>query len=472
MKTLLTTLHNGSKTCKKPEPLPGRKPVLALLLRLLIATALVLPAIGVQAGVVFTSLYSFTGTNDGATPYAELVQGSDGYFYGTTEGGGTNGLGTVFKIGANGELTSLYSFTGTNDGAYPEAGLVQGSDGSFYGTTEFGGTSSAGTVFQISTNGAFTSLCSFGATWGVGANPVAGLVQGSGGNFYGTTEEGGGGYGTVFKISTNGVLTSLYDFISGGSDGVHPYAGLVQGSDGNFYGTTREGGTYGGYGTVFKISTNGVLTTLHFFGHGDGVWPQAGLVLGSDGYFYGTTEGAVGGYGTVFKISTNGVLTTLRSIVGTQLKAELVQGSDGKFYGTTYGGGTSNAGTVFQISTNGAFTSLYSFTGGTDGAYPEAGLVQGSDGSFYGTTQNGGTNNLGTVFRLTILPPQLTITVSGANVILSWPTNATGFTLEFVTNLVSPTVWNTNSTAQFVINGQNVVTNPISGTQMFFRLMQ
>ena len=169
------------------KPVSGRKPVLVLLLRLHWAAALALPALGAEAGVSFTTLYSLQPFPNGKSPAAALVQGSDGNFYGTTYGGGTNGgYGTVFKISTNGALTTLYSFTGGNDGANPDAGLVQGSDGNFYGTTYGGGTNGAGTVFKISTNGALTSLYSF--TGGNdGANPYAGLVQGSDGYFYGTT---------------------------------------------------------------------------------------------------------------------------------------------------------------------------------------------------------------------------------------------------------------------------------------------
>ncbi len=159
--------------------------------------------------------------------------------------------------------------------------------------------------------------------------------------------------------------------------------------------------------------------------------------------------------------------------------AALVQGSDGNFYGTTYGGGTNHSGTVFKISTNGAMISLYSFTGGSDGGNPEAALVLGSDGSFYGTTAYGGQGNAGTVFRLTVLPepPQLAIISSGANVILTWPTNVagfdyTGYTLQSTTNLGSAAVWSTNSPGPVVVNGQFTVTNPISGTQQFYRLSQ
>ena len=501
-----------------------------------------------------TTLYSFTGTNDGEGPEAGLVQGSDGYFYGTTYGGGTNGgYGTVFKINTNGVLTTLYSFPCANDGAYPQAGLVQGSDGNFYGTTSGRGPSGDGygTVFKINTNGALTNLASFDSN--NGANPDAGLVQGSDGNFYGTTYYGGtnGGYGTVFKISTNGVLTSLYSFpvfaggygganpsaglvqgndgyfygttslsvsfngppccplngivfkvstngvltslysFTGGNDGLEPFAGLVQGSDGSFYGTTYFGGTNGGYGTVFQMDKNGALTSLYSFtGGNDGAYPEAGLVQGSDGNFYGTTSAGgtyvfgYKGYGTVFKISTNGVLTSLYSFTGGNDGGEplagLVQGSDGNFYGTTKNGGTNGGyGTVFQMDTNGALTTLYSFTGGNDGAYPEAGLVQGGDGNFYGTTYGGGTNGNGTVFRLTVVPPppQLTIIHSGSNVILTWPTDYNAFsyagnTLQSTTDLGPLALWTTNSSAPVVVNGQNTVTNLISGRQQFYRLSQ
>ena len=479
----------------------------ALLLRLLQASVLLLAASSAQAGVVFTNLYSFTGTNDGANPYAGLVQGSDGYFYGTTYSGGTNNLGTVFKISTNGAYTSLYSFTGTKDGANPSAGLVQGSDGNFYGTTYNGGTNNYpflfhtnnyGTVFKISTNGALTSLYSFGSIHNAydvldGYNPSAPLVQGSDGYFYGTTYSGGIGAGTVFKISTNGALTTYS--LTGIFDGSNPAAGLVQGSDGYFYGTTESGGqtspNYNGAGAVFQISTNGAKYTTGWYEFPlvdsetqAGANPQATLVQGSDGYFYGTTyRGGYGsiqgsGPGTVFKISTNWVLTSLYTFGGSRgalPAAGLVQGSDGYFYGTTYYGGGKGYGTVFRMSTNGALTTLYSFSGTNDGANPRAVLVQGSDGSFYGTTSAGGTNNLGTVFRMTLLPgpPQLAITVSGANVILTWPTFPAGFALEFTTNLVSPVVWITNySRSQTIIGDQNVVTDPISVTQMFFRLKQ
>ncbi len=192
-----------------------------------------------------TNLYSFLGyPNDGHAPYAGLVQGSDGNFYGTTEAGGASDDGTVFRISPSGIYTNLHSFRGSpNDGADPQAGLFQGSDGNFYGTTYRGGTHSFGTVFRISPSGSYTNLYSFRGSPNDGASPEAGLVQGSDGNFYGTTYDGGTNEaGTVFRISPSGSYTNLYFFRDSPNDGANPQAGLVQGSDGNFYGTTEGGG--------------------------------------------------------------------------------------------------------------------------------------------------------------------------------------------------------------------------------------
>jgi uncharacterized repeat protein (TIGR03803 family) len=522
-------------------PVSGGKPLLALLIRLLWAAALVLPAFGAQAGVVLTtlhsfgvltngasggmpgpsaglvqgsdgnfygtaqyggtngghgtvfkistggaltSLYSFTGGNDGGGPNG-LVQGSDGNFHGTTQFGGTNGLGTVFQISTDGTLTTLYSFTGTDDGANPSGGLVQGSDGNFYGTTSGGGADGDGTVFKMSANGTLTSLYSF--TGGNdGASPLAGLVQDSGGNFYGTTQRGGanGGHGTVFEMSADGALISLYSF-SSGNDGEYPYAGLVQGSDGNFYGTTEFGGT-NGLGTVFQISPKGALTTLHAFAGGnDGRYPAAGLVQGSDANFYGTTGFGDGfGYGTVFKISSNGQLATLYSFTGGNDGASpsgLVQGSDGNFYGTTQGGGAytnqygEGLGTVFEISSNGALTSLYSFTGGNDGAAPQAGLVQGGDGSFYGTTSGGGQGGAGTVFRLTVArsaPVLQALALANGTLTLTWSTEVGGVYQPQFNSDLSSSIW-TNLGSALTATGTTLSTTDsvTNGLRRFYRVV-
>ena len=242
----------------------------------------------ISANGSLLSVYVFTAGYNASLGGA-LVQGSDGNFYGTKYYGGTNGdFGSVFQLTTNGALVTLYSFTGSNDGGHPAAGLVEGADGNFYGSTTAGGADNLGTLFQLTANGTLTTLYSFpGAN--DGANPVA-LVQGSDGNFYGTTADGPTTeFGTLFKMSANGILTNLHSF-SRDIDGAYPEAGLVQGNDGNFYGVTQIGGTNGG-GTVFEISASGSLAILHSFSGYDGLSPSAGLVQGSDGNFYGTTVG-------------------------------------------------------------------------------------------------------------------------------------------------------------------------------------
>jgi uncharacterized repeat protein (TIGR03803 family) len=383
----------------------------------------------------FTTLLSFNGT-DGQEPlYGPLIQATDGNFYGTTYTGGAHTFGTVFKITPEGTLTTLYSFcaqANCTDGAYPYGGLIQATNGDFYGTTYAYG-AGYGTVFKITSKGVLTTLHSFEFT--DGSNPYAGLVQGTDGNFYGTTNHGGayGLYGTVFKMTPAGVLTTLHSFCSQPQltcpDGAYPSGALIQGTDGNFYGTTPSGGSVNGYGTVFKISSGGALTTLHAFCYpSDGGWctdgssPLGSLVQANNGNLYGMTSsgGAIGTYvsaGTVFEITPLGGLTTLYSFCSqpncadgaSPRAAGLVQAADGNFYGTTVAGGTSNlcrvsfggCGTVFEITPGGALTTLYSFCTQSecaDGYYPSAGLLLATNGIFYGTTAYGGANGEGTIF--------------------------------------------------------------------------
>jgi uncharacterized repeat protein (TIGR03803 family) len=384
----------------------------------LLVVALFLSARALHGDVTLTTLYSFGVFANGVNPASGLALGSDGYFYGTTYAGGNrdgdgpliNGNGTVFRISASGAFATLHAFD-PSDGFGPQVGLVQGSDGYFYGTTPFGGYS-PGVVFKIDPSGAFSNICDLSFSSGGHTLGPSGLVQGSDGNFYGTTFWGGNyvpgltlGSGTVFKISAGGAFTTLYAF--SGSDGANPAAGVVQGSDGNFYGTTEAGGTNGGFGTVFKITTNGAITSLHSFtGGADGANPYSTLVQGSNGNFYGMTYGGGtnGGFGTIFEINASGAFTGLYSFTsgsnGFNAQGGLVQASDGNFYGTTFGT-NGNLGTVFELSSSGAFTTLYSFAG-PDGANPVGVLVRGIDGSLYGTTENGGVGSDGTVFRLTI----------------------------------------------------------------------
>jgi uncharacterized repeat protein (TIGR03803 family) len=380
------------------------------------ATAIAAPAQTV------TSLLSFDGA-DGAEPYyGSLVQGPDGNFYGTTwEGGGNTrcknshiGCGTVFSITPGGTLTTVHKFctvTGCPDGAYPYGGLVVGVDGDLYGTTSAGGANGQGTVFKIIPDGALKTLHSFDGSDGTG--PYGTLIQASDGDFYGTTYQGGGvnNDGTVFKMTPSGTLTTLYSFCSQPdcTDGVLPIAGLVEGTDGNLYGTTVEGGLKNkDYGTIFKITPAGVLTTLHSFDSHDGSYPYGGLVQGGES-FYGTTGNyGPNGEGTIFKITSQGTFTTVYGFSGMNYGAGaypydgLIQATDGSLYGTTSKGGIGgNLGTVFDIASGGAVTTLYSFDG-TDGTNPVGGLVQSTDGNFYGTTRIGGTNDYGTVFSLSM----------------------------------------------------------------------
>jgi len=374
------------------------------------------------------TLHSFDVT-DGSYPQAWLVQATDGNFYGTTSGGGAyescSGFcgGTVFKITPKGTLATLHSFAGANDSG-PLAGLVQAADGNFYGTTQGGGASSncangCGTVFKITPKGTLTTLHSFDGTDGSG--PVAGLIQATDGNFYGTTFGGGTGSnscigcGTVFKITPTGALTTLHSF--GAIDGSRPAAELVQGTDGNFYGTTFGGNCANSCGTVFKITPKGTLTTLRNFDmiDGHGYYPSAGLIQGTDGNFYGTTSAGgassncANGCGTVFKITPRGTLTTLHSFDGTDgsgPETAMVQATDGKFYGITTNGGnfTCNApngcGTIFNITPAGTLTTVHSFDY-ADGV-PTGWLIQSTDGNFYGTNWAGGAYGYGTVFSLSV----------------------------------------------------------------------
>ncbi len=363
---------------------------------------------------IFTTLQSFDST-DGADPEAAPVQGFNGNLYGTTQQGGAHSAGTVFEITPGGTLTTLYSFCSIGvctDGDDPVAGLVQGTSGDLYGTTPGGGIHGAGTVFKITASGTLTTLYSFCSASGCtdGRHPITGLVQAANGDFYGTTElDGAKGGGTVFKITPSGTLTTLYSFcsLSNCADGEGAW-GLVQASNGRFYGTTVGGGENND-GTVFKMTPGGTLTTLHSFDSTDGAEPLAGLVQAANGDFYGTTYiGGAYSEGTVFKMTPGGTLTTLYSFCsqsgcpdGADPYDGLVQGTDGNFYGTTYAGGANFYGTVFEITSGGALTTLHSFDY-TDGEETHAGLFQGTNGDLYGTTYAGGADFNGTVFSLSV----------------------------------------------------------------------
>ena len=439
--------------------------------------------------------------SDGGNPKSELLLLSNS-LYGTATQGGLPGNGTVYKVNTDGSgFTNLRSFPATfassgvytnSDGAYPAAVLIS-SGNTLYGTARSGGSSGYGTVFALSNDGTgFTNLHNF--TGGSdGANPWAGLVL-SGNILYGTAEAGGtSGNGTVFALKTDGTgFTNLHSFSalnnSTNDDGAHPYADLVL-SGNALYGTASGGGNWSN-GTVFALNTDGTgFTNLHSFAAGvgsfpnitnsDGAFPEAGLVL-SGNILYGTAEtGGTSGNGTVFALNTDGtgftnlhIFSALNNSTnndGVHSLARLVLSGE-TLYGVTTSGGVSRGGTIFALNTDGTgFTALHSLTGASEGFDAWAGLVV-SGNTLYGTANFGGTGGSGTVFSL-FTPPNLSLASVGTNVVLTWSTNATGFILQSTTNLGAP-LWTTNSLTPVVINGQNTVTNTMSGPQQFYRLRQ
>lgn len=379
-----------------------------------------------------TTLVEFTGTQ-GQAPSA-LIQGFDGDFYGTTQRGGANNSGSAFRLTSSGTMTTLYSFCSQfgqgfcSDGKEPTEGLVQATNGTFYGTTTTGGMDGMGSIFTVDRTGKFTSLYSFCAQmYCLDGFEPDGLVQAINGNLYGTTLFGGQlFYGTVFEITPTGTLTTLHSFDN--ADGNNPYATLLQATNGNLYGTTITGSGPSIGGTVFQVTPSGTLTTVHYFNEakGDmgGDYPN-GLIQGPDGSLYGTTkDGGTGtqgkqcyggNCGVVFRITPAGKFTTIYDFCsqtncseGGYPQAGLVLGTDGNFYGTTYfGGNNNNAGTIFKITPQGVLTTLYTFCSQpncTDGANPGTALMQSTDGNFYGTTFSGGqgglSGDMGTIFRL------------------------------------------------------------------------
>jgi len=471
---------------------------------LLLATSIpvmCLITVAVQGEVIFTNLVSFTGPGGacpGASPYAGLVLGADGNFYGTTTAGGAKNLGTVFQLTPGGVFTSLVSFNGTN-GATPYAALTPGNRGFLYGTTWAGGASNWGTIFLITTNGAFTNLFSFTGTnnpW-QGSSPAAALVADGAGNFYGTADfggttnasYGGRGYGTVFELAADGAVTA--PFLFSNTNGAYSSGGLVLGKDGSFYGTTRWGGrgiagSVPGYGTIFAMSPEGTFTNLYrFTGGDDGGFIYAGLAQGRDGYLYGAAfNGGSQGFGTLFRISTNGTslpslppLYTFTAWDGGWPYAGLVEGSDGNFYGTTLGSYSAFAGyygTVFQVTPGGIFTNLFFFNN-ADGSYPAGVLVQGPDNNFYGTTSTGGANGLGTIFRLSVPMPAAfkAVAITNGAVTLTWSAVAgQTYQLQYSTDLTQSN-WTDLGKLIFPTNGVVTTTdsNAAAFPQLFYRVV-
>lgn len=451
------------------------------------AWALVVHAVAAQT---FTTLHNFAFTN-GTGPLANLIS-SGTTLYGTTHnyGGGTGGgSGSVFKLNTDGSsFTNLHTFSGIQ----PEGGTLAGglvlSGSTLYGTAIFGGSSNSGCVFAIGTNGlGLTNIYSFSVnpyTNSDGANPSTSLVLA--GNTLYSTANGGGAHaaGTLFAVNTNGTgFTNLHDFSF--ATGQYPDRDLLL-SGGVLYGTTSVGGA-AAVGTIYKMNTNGTgFVDFYDFSspsdltNSDGAFPQCNLVL-SGQTLYGTASGGGNfGSGTVFAINTDGTgfnvlhhFTATNDATGANLDgAQPLSGLTlvgATLYGTTSVGGSNGNGTLFKINTDGSgFATLHHFTttnnaAGTnnDGAYPIGALLY-SGGALYGTASAGGTFGYGTVFSLSI-PPTLTITVIGTNAVITWPAGITGYSLQYTTNLSSG-VW-------ISLAGQYSVTNPITGTPKFYRLI-
>ena len=348
-----------------------------------------------------TDIYNFTGTNASGIPlYVTPVQGRNGQLFGTTGGEGGTNYGTIFQLSTKGSLKQLFTFN-NNTGAQPNAGLTLASDGLFYGTTGLGGSAGLGVLFKISPSGTYTSLYNF--TGGSdGSAPGSPPIVGSDGNLYGTTYGSSTTASTVYKfVRASGTFSAIYQFSQSEASGV--IGSLVQDTNGNLWGTAYQGGT-ANCGSIFELSTSGTLLWNYSFPcQTGGANPIAGLTQAADGNFYGTTYyGGTYGFGTVFKLS-GGVVSILYNFAsgndGSYPVSGVIQATDGKLYGATQGGGgPQGQGTLFQITTTGAYKQLFVFAG-KNGEGPRSPL-QDTSGIFYGTTFEGGKYSEGTVYSL------------------------------------------------------------------------
>jgi uncharacterized repeat protein (TIGR03803 family) len=363
-------------------------------------------SVSCQRGTVYL-VHSFAGgPTDGATPSVSgsLLQASDGNLYGVTFLGGAYNEGVVFEITPGGSESVLHSFAGgAADGANPGGSLIQATDGNLYGVTGAGGANGDGVLYKLTPGGGESVVYSFAGGTTDGQEPVSGVIQASDGNFYGMTVLGGASNGgVVYKLTPGGTESVLYSFADHGG----PNGSLVEGSNGNFYGLLP----YGRYGGFFDITPGGTLTVLYSFSGGttDGEFPTGTPIIARDGNFYGATGGGGANSinGVIFKITPGGAESVLYSFGGGAADGEQpengpIQASDGNLYGVTEYGGASNDGIVYEISLSGAETVLHSFSGGTtDGATPVGTLLQAANGDLYGTTYNGGANGKGTIFEI------------------------------------------------------------------------
>jgi uncharacterized repeat protein (TIGR03803 family) len=348
------------------------------------------------------------GSGDGANPIGPLLMDGSGSLYGVTLSGGSANAGTVFKISPRGQETVLHVFTGTGgEGSHPFGGVLVDALGNLYGTTSGGGTNGLGIVFKLAPSGVETILHTFQGICcggGDGSFPYSSLIIDEHGNMFGTTMNGGNSsdLGTVFRVTPDGTENVIHAF--SGTDGSEPFFGnLAIGKHGTVYGAALFGGEYNA-GVAFRMTAHGTETMLHQFGAGaDGQNPE-GWIAVDNGNIYGTTQqgGGSANAGIVYKIDNSGVETILHVFNGADGATPLAVTLVGKaLYGVTAGGGANNSGTLFKLSLNGRFTTLHAFDG-TDGDGPNAPLIAGSDGNLYGSTYRGGAQGNGVVFKLTL----------------------------------------------------------------------
>ena len=409
------------------------------------------------AQMVVQRLYT-SGTGRTAFPFSSLTQTPDGNFYATMSGPSQVSGGWILRITPAGVLTTVVSFQGSN-GQDPEGGLVLASDGNLYGTTARGGTYGLGTLFRLTPSGIFFTLHSFKGS--DGAAPYFTLIQGRDGFLYGVTIGYLTNPPTVFRATTSGAITTLTNIMDPAFLGfLPPSDGLVEGPDGWLYGTTAgpSNPKLRLVGSIYKASKDGSFKTLCGFqdtsGYpwlGTGDRPIGGLTTGPDGLLYGTvgdpTFLSTTNTGSVFRMTTNGVRTTLCSFArtnGANPMTRLVLGGDGNFYGFTTTGGNSNAGTIFRVATDGVLTTLadgFGYDGSSIGHPP---LLQARDGNLYGTAlQWDGIAFTSLVFRV-VAPPMVVGNAGGSGKLaLSWNsfTNAT-YRLEYK-NTPDATNWQT-----------------------------
>lgn len=435
----------------------------------------------------FQMLYGFTSTNTTTFPYAAVVEGSDGFLYGTTYGGSSGSdLGGIFKIDKNGNNFKLLHQFMRSDGDTPSAPLIEATNGVLYGTTWLDGSGASGSVFKINKDASgFAVLHQFTGATNDGASSVSGLLQASDGLLYGTAQFGGtaplGGDGVVFSMDLAGSnFTVLHSFT--GNDGIAPQCSLIEGTNGALYGTALAGGS-NNLGTVFHIDKDGNnFAVVHYFSGGvtDGYGPYANLCKGPNGLLYGTTTaGGAHDSGVIFSMGYDGssftVLHHFGNIPndGAQGYSDVVLGPDGLLYGTTFTGGANGYGTIYAISGDGSVYSVVLDFANTNGANPNP-LILGADGTLYGTANSGAASVLGNVFKMSgsvladhnvLNPPQ--------NLGGPWRISGNGvanrtYTIQFTPGF-GPMAWQTLGTATADSSGTWHFDDGTNSTMRYFR---